>query len=85
MVFTLKINARNDLHLPADILRHLNLGKEKILKVDVRKNELILIPVDLETRYSHAELEGLDRVHEDEKKKGWTHLKFDKDIDALLK
>ena len=85
MVFTLKINSRNDLHLPADILRHLNLGKEKILKVDLRKNGLVLIPVDLEPRYSQEELEGLDRIHEDEKKKGWVHLKSNKDIENLLK
>ena len=85
MDFTLKINSRNDLHLPADILRYLNLGKEKILKVDVKKNSLILIPVDLEPRYSQEELEGLDRIHADEKKKGWIHLKSDKAIDDLLK
>ena len=85
MTFTLKINSRNDLHLPAEVLKYLNLGKEKILKVDLKKNALILVPVDLEPRYSQEELEGLDRLHLDEKKKGWTHLKSDKDIENLFK
>lgn len=85
MTITLKVNARNDLHLPAELLRHLNLGKDRIVKGEVRGNVLVLIPVDLEPRYSTEELEGLDRLHEDEKKKGWSNLETSKDIDNLLK
>ena len=85
MTLTLKINARNDLHLPAELLKHLNLGEERILKAEVKGNVVILIPVDLAPRYSAEELEGLDRLHEDEKKKGWTYLKTGGDIDRLLK
>ena len=84
MNHTLKINSRNDLHLPVEILRHLNLGKEKILRVDVRKNAIVLVPVDLDDRYSADELSGLDEIHSDEKKKGWKILKSDKDIENLL-
>lgn len=85
MTVTLRVNARNDLHLPAELLRVLNLGHDRIVKAEVRGNVLILVPVDLDPRYSHEELEGLDRLHEDEKKKGWTRLKTEKDIDNLLK
>lgn len=84
MTVTLKINARNDLHLPAELLRALNLGKDKMVKGEVRGNTLVLVPVDLEPRYSHEELEGLDRLHEDEKKKGWIRLETKKDIDNLF-
>ena len=85
MTRTLKVNARNDLHLPAEMLRALNLGEDRVVKAEVRGNALILVPVDLEPRYSHEELEGLDRLHAEEKKKGWVRLKTDKDIDNLLK
>jgi len=84
MSHTLKINARNDIHLPAEVLRRLNLGEEKILKAQVKGNMLILIPVDLEPRYSDEALSGLDQIHQDEKKKGWTPLEKDRDIDELL-
>jgi hypothetical protein len=84
MTFTLKVNARNDVHLNAEILRTLNLGKDRIMKAELKNNSLVLIPVDLEPRYSKETLEGLDRLHADEKKKGFMPLKTDKDIDDLL-
>ena len=85
MTYTLKINARNDVHLPSELMVQLNLGEDRILKAEQRGNALVLVPVDLEPRYSKEELEGLDRLHEDQKKKGWIPLKVSKDVDALLK
>ncbi|OGX05782.1 MAG: hypothetical protein A3G87_10220 [Omnitrophica bacterium RIFCSPLOWO2_12_FULL_50_11] len=85
MTHTLKVNARNDIHLPAELLRHLNLGEDKMLKAQFKGNVLILVPVDLEPRYSAEALEGLDRLHEEEKKKGWIRLETNKDLDGLLK
>ena len=85
MTLTLRVNARNDIHLPARVLRTLNLGEDKIIKAELKGNRLVLIPVDLDPRYSHEELEGLERLHEDEKKKGWIHLTSDKDVENLLK
>ena len=85
MTYTLKVNTRNDIHLPTDVLKNLNLGADKILRAEIQGNKLIIIPVDLEPRYSSEELEGLDRLHQDEKKKGWVRLKSDKDIDSLMK
>ena len=85
MTYTLRINARNDIHLPSDLLTQLNVGEDRIVKVEQRGNALVLVPVDLEPRYSKEELEGLDRLHEDQKRKGWIPLKTPKDINALLK
>lgn len=85
MTYTLRINARNDVHLPSDLLTHLNLGEDRIVKVEQRGNALLLVPVDLDPRYSKEEMEGLDRLHEDQRKKGWIPLKSSKDIDSLLK
>ncbi len=85
MTITLKVNARNDIHLPAEILRTLNLGDDRIIKATLKGNTLVLVPVDLEPRYSKEALEGLDRLHEDEKKKGFISLRSEKDIDNLFK
>lgn len=85
MTLTLKINARNDVHLPVEVLRLLNLGAERIIKAQIQGNCLVLTPVDLEPRYSREELESLDSLHEDEKKKGWIPLKSGKDVEDLLK
>ena len=40
---------------------------------------------DLEPRYATEELEGLDRLHEEEKKKGWIRFRTAKDVDNLFK
>lgn len=85
MAVTLRMNARNDIHLPSDLVRQLNMGAEKIVKAEIKGNALILVPVDLEPRYSPEELEGLDRLHADQKKKGWIRLESEKDIDQLVK
>ena len=85
MTLTLKLNARNDIHLPTEALKLLNLGQDRILKAELKNNQLILVPVDLEPRYSHDELETIDKVYQDQKKKGLIYLKSDKDIDGLLK
>ena len=84
MTVTLKVNARNDLHLPADVLKRLNLGADRLVKAEMKNSMLILMPVDLEPRYTAEELAGLDRLHDDEKKKGWKRLKTPADIDQLL-
>ena len=85
MTYTLKINARNDVHLPSELMAQLNLGEDRIVKAEQRGNALVLVPVDLEPRYSKEELEGLDRLHKDQKQKDWVLLKTSKDVDALLK
>ena len=85
MSIALRVNARNDLHLPAELLRRLNLGVERVVKAEIKGNAIILIPVDLEPRYAAEELEGLDRLHADQKKKGLIPLKTAADIDRLLK
>lgn len=85
MSIALRVNARNDLHLPAELLRRLNLGAERVVKAEIKGNAIILIPVDLEPRYSAEELAGLDRLHEDEKKKGWIRLKTSAEVDRLIK
>ena len=82
-MFTLKINDRNDIHLPSKVLRFLASKKERLLKLKIRNNSVILNILD--TPYSTQELKNLDCLHQDQKKKGFIHLKQEKDIDNLLK
>ena len=84
MTVTLKVNARNDVHLPAKVLRGLNLGTDRLVQAELRHHMLVLIPVDLEPRYTPEELEGLDRLHRDQKQAGWKTLKTTAEIDRLL-
>ena len=84
MGVTLRVNARNDLHLPADVLRRLNLNKARLVQAELRGNVLVIYPVDVEPRYSLDELAGLDQLHEREKRKGWVRLDTPRDIDRLL-
>ncbi len=85
MTVTLRINTRNDIHLPAKLLRRFNVGEERIVKARLKGNVLSLIPVDLEPRYAPEALEGLDRLHADEESKGWIPLDSPAAIDRLVK
>ena len=85
MILTLRINARNDIHLPAELLKAFNVGEDRVIKAQLKGNSLVLVPVDLEPRYSNEELEGLDKLHADEKKKGWLRVETKKDVRNLLK
>ena len=85
MTFTLRVNARNDIHLNAEVLEAMNLGEERVMKAELKDNALILIPVDLEPRYSQKELDAMDRLHAREKKKGFIYVDTKEDIDKLFK
>ena len=85
MTLTLRLNARNDIHLPKKVLDMLNLGEDRIMKVELTDHAVILTPVDLEPRYSKKELEAWDRLHENEKKKGFIRVRSAADVDRLLK
>lgn len=85
MTLTLRLNARNDIHLPKRALKLLNLGEDRIMKAELKGHALVLTPVDLEPRYSQKELDAWDRLHEDEKKKGWIPLNSKEDVDNLGK
>ncbi len=80
-----KINIRNDVHLPKEIINKINLNKTRLVKVDAINGVIYLIPIDVEERYSNEALEGLDQLFIDEKKKGFIKLQSKKDIAKLLK
>jgi len=78
------MTARNDIHLPAEIIKRLNVGKEKTLWVMIKDNMVILVPVDIEPRYSKEALAGLEKLVKKEKSKA-VALSSKKDIEDLFK
>ena len=65
-----KLKAKNQLTLPAAVIKRLGLKPNEFFTVDVEKNYIKLTPVMLEPRYSSTELEAIDRIVEKEKEKG---------------
>lgn len=79
----LKMTGRNDIHLPAKMVRMLNLGAEKFLVAVLRGNSIVLTPVDVEPRYSKEALKGLEKLVKKEKGQA-IPIRSKKDIEALF-
>lgn len=79
----LKMTGRNDVHLPAKLVRSLNLGEEKFFFAVVKGSSIILTPVDIEPRYSKEALDGLERLVKKEKGRA-TQIRSRKDIEGLF-
>ncbi|GEM_PF-2431276 len=79
-----KINSRNDIHLPKEVLEAVNLGDERMVSIEARGNCIILLPVDVEPRYSPKALEGLDRLVAREKDQA-IEVKSEKEIRSIFK
>ena len=79
-----KLKAKNQLTLPAAVIKRLGLKPNEFFSVDVEKNYIKLIPVTLEPKYTSHELESIDRIVEKEKGKGKS-LKPGKEFSHYLK
>lgn len=79
----LKMTRRNDIHLPAKMVRILNLGVEKFFIAVVRGNSIVLTPVDVEPRYSKEALKGLEKLAKKEKEQA-IPIRSKKDIESLF-
>lgn len=64
-----KIKAKNQITIPKEIAKRLNLKVDELLCVEVEKNYIKLIPVEVEPRYTEEELNVIDRIVEKEKGK----------------
>jgi antitoxin component of MazEF toxin-antitoxin module len=65
-----KLKAKNQITLPNAIVRRLHLRPQELFAVDIEDNYIKLIPVEVEPRYTAAELKAIDRLVEKEKPKG---------------
>lgn len=81
-----KLKAKNQITLPNEIVRKLKLRPEELFQVDIIRNNIVLIPVEVIPKYSKKELETIDKIIEKNKKKGkWFKAgkNFSKYIEAI--
>ena len=71
MIIT-KLKAKNQITLPKQIVKKLNLKPNELFTVDVEGNCIKLIPVELEPKYTPQELNAIDKIVEKEKDKAKT-------------
>lgn len=64
-----KLKAKNQVTIPKEIAKRLNLKIDELFSVEVEKNYIKLIPVEIEPRYTDEELNAIDRIVEKEKGK----------------
>lgn len=67
-----KLKAKNQLTIPKEIVKRLNLRKNELFAVDVEDNYIKLIPVEIKPRYTQEELKAIDKIVEKEKTKAKT-------------
>ncbi|OGL45224.1 MAG: hypothetical protein A2149_08555 [Candidatus Schekmanbacteria bacterium RBG_16_38_11] len=67
-----KLKAKNQITLPKEIVKKLNLKPNELFTVDVEGNCIKLIPVELEPKYTPQELDAIDKIVEKEKGKAKT-------------
>lgn len=79
-----KLKAKNQLTIPNEIVKRLHLRPQELFAVDVEKNFIKLIPVEVEPRYTAEELGVIDRMVEKEKGKA-KKVKPGKDFSKFIK
>jgi AbrB family looped-hinge helix DNA binding protein len=63
-----KLKAKNQVTLPNEIVKKLNLKPEELFQVEVEKNNILLIPVEVKPKYTKIDLEKIDKITKREKK-----------------
>ena len=79
-----KLKAKNQLTIPASIIKRLGLKHNELFAIDVEGNYIKLVPVTVEPRYTAQELEAVDRIIAKEKGKAKI-LKPGKEFSTYLK
>jgi len=65
----IKLKAKNQITIPTAVAKRLGLKLHEFLAVDVKDNFIKLIPVHVEPKYTHEDLEIIDRIVTKEKSK----------------
>lgn len=64
-----KFKTKNQITIPKEIAKRLNLKVDELLSVEIESNYIKLTPLDVEPRYTDEELSAIDRIVEREKGK----------------
>ena len=62
-----RLKAKNQVTLPAAVIKRLGLKPNELFAIDVERNYIKLTPVALEPRYTLEELQTIDQIVEKEK------------------
>jgi len=68
MIIT-RLKNKNQITLPKSIVERLHLKKNELFEVEIKKNYIVLIPVELRPKYTSEEVEKINKIIEKEKKK----------------
>lgn len=64
-----KLKAKNQLTIPIEVVKRLNLKTHELFTVDVEDNFIKLVPVEVSPRYTAEELKVIDKIVDKEKAK----------------
>lgn len=78
------LKAKNQLTIPADIVKRMHLKPRELFAVDVVDNFIKLTPVEMSPRYTAEELKTIDALVVSEKAKGKS-FKPGKDFKSYIK
>lgn len=78
------LKAKNQLTIPAEIVKKMGLKPRELFTVDVVDNFIKLTPVEVSPRYTAEELKAIDTIVSSEKAKG-KQFKPGKDFTGYLK
>lgn len=67
-----RLKTKNQITLPKKIVKRLNLKPNELFQVDIEKNYIKLIPVELKPKYTKKELKKIDEIVKKEKKRAKT-------------
>ena len=83
MIIT-KLKTKNQITLPKEVVKKLNLKPNELFTVDIEGNCIKLIPVELEPKYTPQDLNAIDKIVEKEKDKART-VKAGKEFSDYIK
>ncbi len=67
-----KLKTKNQVTIPADIVKLMHLRNEELFSVEIEDNYIKLVPVDVQPRYTKKELMKINKLVEKEKSKSKT-------------
>lgn len=65
----MRLKEKNQITLPKSIVERLHLKKDELFEVKVKKNYIVLIPVEVKPKYTVKELENIAKIVKRDKKK----------------
>lgn len=79
-----KLKDKNQITIPKAIAKRMNLKKDELFCVEIEKNYIKLIPVEVEPRYTIEELNAVDHIVEKERSKSKV-IKPGKEFSSFIK